>query len=584
MPHVRSSIPSYRSPSARRGFTLTEVLVAVAILVVVIIATARIFGTVSRVTGAGEANADLLQTAAVVERQIRADIARLNREGCLVIRNVEVPNNVNQIGAPGNGPLLNGAIPANATVRCDQLVFFTEGQASSTQFSGSKGIVPETPQDGIFNLPVLQANAARVYYGHAIQLREAMPGTDGIHAGMNSGQPVMPWTYSPPGDDDYKISLVRWDTGAYQNKDIIASQPSSRDWILARQVMLLANDPVPGIATNDPLRYGRQNTKPKNSTAGIWPLASSPTGANFDSGAFSSRVDIAASTIDIIKAFVNPRVRSDGKPWVDNAGIVRGFAPYWTVANHPPDSDPNNWAGQGSYPGQRARMLNTISGAGSNPLRFPRAERVPPKGGIDRADQMLSNPALAFGCSSFTVDWTWEDGTGRMERPNGYPIDPSPANPLDPPSTHVPNYSGDEFVGLILNDQAPQPWFGLNDPTRGVGPLSSMPVYNGSCDNGPGCLGLPIYPSSIEGYQSSNPALAEYSIPGVANSRVYEATFGFNENEPLLEGLNNTNSPNLDRGYTPWPTALRITFTLHDPQQRFPEGRTFQFVVELPKR
>lgn len=567
----------------RAGFTLTEVLVAVAILIVVIIATARIFGTVSKVTGAGEANADLLQTAAVVERQIREDIARINREGYLVIRNVEVPNNINQISGPGGGPLLNAALPSNATVRCDQLMFFTDGTVSSTQFSGSKGIVPETPQNGIFNLPVLQANAARVYYGHAIQLREAPPGTDPIHAGMEIGTPVMPWTYSFPGDADYKISSVRWDTGTFQ-KDVIATQPTSRDWILARQVLLLANDAVPGVAANDVLRYGRQSDRPKNSTAGIWPLASSPSGTGYDSGPLSSRVDIAASTLDVIQSFVNPKVRSDGKPWVDNVGIVRGFAPWWNVGNHPPDPDSANWPSQGSFPGQRVRMLQAISGGGTNPLRYPRAERVPPKGGIDRADQMLSNPALAYGCSSFTVDWTWKDGTGRMTRPSGQVIDPTPANPLDPPENHIANYSGDEFVGLILNDQAPAPWFGLNDPARGVAPLSSMAPYNGSCDTGPGCLGAPISPYSIEGYSSAAPALAQYSISGVPNSRVYEATFGFNQTEPLLPGLNNTNSPSLDRGYTPWPNALRITFTLHDPQQRFPEGRTFQFVVDLPSR
>ena len=35
------------------GFTLTELMVAVLILVVVIVATSKIFGTVSRVTGVG---------------------------------------------------------------------------------------------------------------------------------------------------------------------------------------------------------------------------------------------------------------------------------------------------------------------------------------------------------------------------------------------------------------------------------------------------------------------------------------------------------------------------------------------------
>ncbi len=42
---------------ARRGFTLTELMVAVLIMVIVIVATSKIFGTVGRVVGVGEAGA-----------------------------------------------------------------------------------------------------------------------------------------------------------------------------------------------------------------------------------------------------------------------------------------------------------------------------------------------------------------------------------------------------------------------------------------------------------------------------------------------------------------------------------------------
>lgn len=580
----RDPSPSSRRASGApaRAFTLTEVLVAVAILVVVIIATARIFGTVSKVTGAGEANADILQTAAVIERQIRSDIARISQDGFIVIRNVEVPNNINQIGAPGGGPLLNGALPAGARTRCDQLLFFVDGTDSSSQFSGSKGL-GGVDGNGVLQTPVWQSTAARVYYGHAYQLREAPPGADPFLGGMENGQPVMPWTYSFPGNNDYRLTTVRWDTGA-AIKDVIASQPSSRDWILARQLLLLANDPVINQPLNDLLRFQVPATRPKNSTAAIWPLASSTAGVGYDSGPFASRVDIAASTLDIVQATVNPRVRSDNQPWVDNAGFVRGFAPYWNSSNHPPDGDTQNWPQQGGFPGQRAQMIRALTGGGPNPLRYPRAERVPPKGGLDRADQMLSNPALANGCSSFIVDWTWADGTGRMERPSGAVIDPTPSNPGANPNDHLPNFSGDEFVGFVLNDKGPQPWFGLLDANRGVAPLCSMPPYDGNCVQSPGCLGNPISPYSVEGYSSSTPTNPQYTIPGLSGVRVYEATFGMNQDQPLLPGINGTNSPNFDLGYTPWPTAIRVTFTLHDPQQRFPEGRTFEFIVELPKR
>ena len=58
----------------RGGFTLTELMVAVLILVVVIVATSRIFGTVSRVTGVGQAVASVLQEASAVEPQLRRGV------------------------------------------------------------------------------------------------------------------------------------------------------------------------------------------------------------------------------------------------------------------------------------------------------------------------------------------------------------------------------------------------------------------------------------------------------------------------------------------------------------------------------
>ena len=50
-----------RTRFVRGGFTLTELMVAVVVLLVIILAVGRIFGTASEVVKAGEANADILQ-------------------------------------------------------------------------------------------------------------------------------------------------------------------------------------------------------------------------------------------------------------------------------------------------------------------------------------------------------------------------------------------------------------------------------------------------------------------------------------------------------------------------------------------
>jgi hypothetical protein len=380
--------------------------------------------------------------------------------------------------------------------------------------------------------PVKQATAARIYYGHGVQIPDGVPGADAFPL-LSTGQPLLPWTVDFPSNGP-DLSLRNWTTGAFI-RDVIATQPSAREWTLARQAILLADDGVGGL-----LRYHALQSQPKNSTVGIWANPAQTPGVNFDPGPFSSRVDIAASTLD--------RIRQ----------TVTGFG-----TNTPAQ--------------QRTQMLRALNDFSSpNPLRFPRAERIAP--GVDRLDQMLTNPVIAGYCSSFIVEWTWTDGTGRVIDPStGLPVDPTPAAPG----------SGDEWVGIIVNPSLPtgtpsfaeQPWFGLPDASRGVTAISQAPAYTGAC-NGPwGCLGLPIYPENIEG----SPFLS--TIPGQPGVRVYRATFGLNATRPFeIDPATGQAAIGAGLNFTPWPNALRFTVTLHDPRQRFAEGRTFQFVVELPRR
>ena len=71
---------------------------------------------------------------------------------------------------------------------------------------------------------------------------------------------------------------------------------------------------------------------------------------------------------------------------------------------------------------------------------------------------------------------------------------------------------------------------------------------------------------------------AKYSV------YTYQAIFGPNGDKPYSEARYPGGSERLLRtDYTPWPTALRFTITLHDPKLVLSQGRVFQFVVELPK-
>ena len=68
---------------------------------------------------------------------------------------------------------------------------------------------------------------------------------------------------------------------------------------------------------------------------------------------------------------------------------------------------------------------------------------------------------------------------------------------------------------------------------------------------------------------------------------VYQATFGFNGDRPFTTVERKTADSSvrprqLSPDYTPWPSALRFTFTLHDPKLTMETGRTFQVIVDLP--
>ena len=117
-----------RNPSRQRGaFTLTELLIAVLVLLVVIAATARIFGTAQRVSSVGEANASILQEATAIERRLRDDLSRLSDQGYMAIRNVAIKNDINDLASTTQVELLNPDLPPDAVLRLDQLVFFTQG-------------------------------------------------------------------------------------------------------------------------------------------------------------------------------------------------------------------------------------------------------------------------------------------------------------------------------------------------------------------------------------------------------------------------------------------------------------------------
>ena len=450
-----------------RGFTLVELMIAVAVLVVIIVSTSKIFSTVGKVTSLGQATADVLQETTAIERQIRSDFERLAPNGVFAIRCVSIRNNIN---VP-LGPLLNPALPDIAMIRADQLLFFTNGVQGTQVYIESKGSNHKH-----------QATAARVYYGPAFQV----PGAEILSVSADAaitfenGDQLFPWSQDPAPPS---LKMYNAITGVSIGL-VDGTQPLASQWLLARQSVLLADD---GGGTD----FFLSNFP--NSTASIR-----------DAAIRNSRRDIAAEQLNDVRNIITD---FGNNPWLTQRGVI-----------------------------------------GSDYLFYPRAERVAPS--MARLDHSLTTNVLAAACSSFIVEWTYSNGVGEV---------------LD-------NFGNVIWTGVQITEGREQPWFGLDADLDGDGILErGVHFYS---DDAWWLSAKTILPTN------AMPNNVEELVIDTPELQVYEAFFGYNRDQPL----NDFGIPDVDLGYTPWPSTIRITMVLHDPATKLEVGREVQFVINLPNR
>jgi prepilin-type N-terminal cleavage/methylation domain-containing protein len=678
----------------RRAFTLIELLVSLSVLLVVIIATARIFGTTSKVAAIGEASADLQATANAVEKVIRGDVERIARDGVLAIQCVAVRNDVNRSTTYPQAPLLDTTKAVTDFVRCDQLVFFGRGRESSQVYLGTRGgsrsdaaySVNMFPSGTLKITPEFTAQEFMVRIGHGVQFPTLLldsnnptlrPDADFFDT-VAKGNPPVPWMWSPT-----PVMSSSYFDGAANTLKYMAGQPEARQWTLARQIVLLADD---GINTNikptglnltwfhEVQQTGSgaswSGGMTANSATGIAQYGPSAGGsATPDSSATnfvipqdnlypnraltSSRVDIAATSIADFRALIEQGATSayfskdfnfdsTGRlPWSDREAVT-----------------PNTSLGY-----IRNRIYNALFGAPIVPTGrtsnglwgYPRAEKVAPS--MNRLDGMVAGPLLAGNCSSIQIDWTWSTGTARFETPEGTPLlaqlsaapvrankavfdvplaglttVPWPVQPflqLNPTGSLVLLDPANSPVSITKNDNSSEasqtlglsrniPWFGLPDSLFPIAQRSGVTRLAGPLiTDVPSSIAGPAYATPIRALTPSAAsttttftaasATTDFETIAIATPPIdcariegtsaivrplstltevysYQAIFGPNGDQPFREvRVPGGTERVLRNDYTPWPTALRFTITLHDPKLALAQGRVFQFVVDLPK-
>ena len=687
----------------QRAFTLIELLVSLSVLLVVIIATARIFGTTGKVAAIGEASADLQATATAVEKVIRGDIERIARDGVLAIQCVAVRNDVNRYQRKDNdpsndtsrvtsisstAPLLNPTLASTDFVRCDQIVFFARGLEASQVFLGTQGGAINASRQGdeyavylfggntIQITPEITSNEFMVRLGHGLQFPSLLvdvnnptlrPDADTLGNSSGTLIPLVPWMWSATPT----LTSANFDVGASSNK-YMAGQPEARQWVMSRQITLLADDgntqssTYPTSTAKNVTWFhglGGGNFHPNSATgiaqydfqsAGTAPASMSPAQKEttlsiphdkmFPNRAIlSSRVDTAATSITEYRAFVE--TGSTSANLAKDFSFDRTNRLFWSDEE---GADPSGSLKLGNI---HNRIFNSLFG-GNIPISstlgrtnglwgYPRAEKVAPS--MDRRDSKVSIPLLAGNCSSIQIEWTWSNRTAQFETPEGTPLLAQlPVSPFRPTTIYdVPlaglttqewpenqpfKYADDSAISPFNTKITPTasgnsiPWFGLPDSifplsqrrgvTRLAGPLIGDKLTP---------LSTPSYATPIKILQPSaatDPAKTTFTVtdsdivavatPPIDCARIegvnaisnpqdtssgikysvytYQAIFGPNGDKPYREAKFPGGSERVLRtDYTPWPTALRFTITLHDPKLALSQGRVFQFVVELPK-
>lgn len=537
-----SSRRSAAAPGGRRAFTISELIVAVGVAVLLIVGIGRIFSTTRTTISTGEASASLTQSGRILERLLRNDFAGIIRHGQahMVIRNerlgsgADVLSRVNRRRGVYVSFADEEAGRDMGTVRLDQIVFYTSGEQSTYQYRALPFAHPIARND--------TAPVARVWWGHGLRDPNPSDNIDGI-----KGTAGLSGYVAKFADERSRFSVI---------SGVDLANKYAAEWVLARQPALLLTRDAAGCndrSTEFQLNFAPSPIEVFNEYDNYWfdtryfyppPVPGTDVRRRFSPG-YVDIIDMDLATVmesvieygrrtnrlTGVREFYPDPLDSlysgltgtlGGLDWmVDIANDVGGDpSPYVTDPSHKAQLNQisEQWARQ-----QRYRMMYSTGRI--------RVETALPS--TERSRQMLTHATLLQGCSNFEVAWS----VGEVNYPEGDLVWYDINNPANPYARHS---------GLSIQD-----------------------IFEQTPDDAKAWYLAEVLPSS------SGISDAFTTIPNVEpqNNDLYYAVFG------AFVPRDNDAS----RGEAwPWPKLVRVRLTLHDAQGRIGGGREFEFIFNLP--
>ncbi|MFZ4575291.1 MAG: type IV pilus modification PilV family protein [Phycisphaerales bacterium] len=614
------------SRASRPGFTILEITVSLAALLIISLGLVAILSAVGKTVTGGRKASRLNAAAQLIENAIRRDVSQISPQGFLVIRQQLVDNPV---------PLSADDVTARAR-RIDEVLFFRNGTFASKRTPLNPDAAPVT------------GRTARIYLGHGQRRPEDLT--------ANS-------LYLRPLPSDRMLDPnMGLGEQASSNPNRYASS-----WNLLRHVLVLAKprdvesnsySPTPIFDVDPATTTGRTRMADSRFQVGLQPAAPSifrsvnftlpePDAADvmFDSminqspAMSSGLVDIAATDLLEIRSMVYgyaqrdqtsgqvlpaDLIDNDFPPLPATSYFANPFTPgepvrrtrptqpdpidvihNWMDNAFPAESDPTvaaPYLAQGERPGSRMRAesstINLLSIIQNDATQAADQRNQ----SADIVDQrMLQSSNLLVGCTEFIVDWSFGeyDSRGRLKwyglargagdtngdgtidgldlvisRPYGT------FDPLDPPLTSDrteklfkvpvpvtdPDADKDDDGDIDRNDDQDRTFRSYQHP------VTPRLIY-----------GVDPFDDGTDTVLTSH--FGEIDPTYTFDSAVDAMRQTPRNSAPNQDGAGNRadNIPTKDQLPWAWPKMLRFTISITDPEVPNYES-TFQFVVTIPPR